>query len=729
MRRKYLWAGLLASAGAAAIIVSSFTSATSAPPGIPAPAEKTVSNLKQPGLQLPVSQVILYSSGVGFFQREGEVVDNTRVDLTFDVSDINDLLKSMVAQDLGGGSVSSVSYDSQDPIDKTLSSFAINLNGNPSFSGILNQARGEKVEVVMQQTTTTQPGTLTGSILGVERQKQAAGTNVLESEVLNLWCSEGIRAVKLNELQRVRFLNPVIENEMKRALETMAQSHDTQKKAVSVTFSGDGKRPVRLSYVTENPIWKTSYRLVLGKEGKPFLQGWAVVENTTDEDWSNVRMALVSGRPISFQMDLYQPLYIKRPTVDLELFASLRPVVYGGAMEKSDKSGLANNMNKLKEMEMDQARDQLARRRELMDGRPGGEAKGAAAPGAPPADRLASSFRKQMDLSQGVQSSASAGELGDFFQYIIQHPVSLARQKSAMLPVINESVMGSRVSIYNDRVQAKHPLLGLKFKNSSGLHLMQGPITVFEGAGYAGDARIADLQPNEERLLSYAIDLGTEVEPIAKRQPDRLVKVRVDRGLIYSTSKVREEKLYTIKNRSEHDRLVILEHPYRGTDFRLVAPEKFGERTRDLYRFEVPVKMGETVKHEVVEERDVVATVSISNTDDNTIKIFQQSPVVSEGVKKALSKAVEYRNELASQQRERQQQERELKILTDDQTRLRANIANLPQGSEAYKRYLKKFDEQEPMIEKYQEKIKELLQNEHKVRLEYEKYLTSLVIE
>src|SRR5439155_15461645 len=94
------------------------------------------------------------------------------------------------------------------------------------------------------------------------------------------------------------------------------------------------KREVRVGYVVENPIWKTSYRLVLDKKGsKPFLQGWAVVENPTDEDWKGVRMALVSGRPISFQMDLYTPLYVPRPVVEPELFASLRPVAYSGAMD------------------------------------------------------------------------------------------------------------------------------------------------------------------------------------------------------------------------------------------------------------------------------------------------------------------------------------------------------------------------------------------------------------
>src|ERR1700746_1487076 len=129
---------------------------------------------------------------------------------------------------------------------------------------------------------------------------------------------------------------------------------------------------------------------------------------------------------------------------------------------------------------------------------------------------------------------ATASQLGDFFQYVIDNPVSLARQRSAMLPIVNKDVEGSRVSIYNQTIHPKFPMLGLKFKNTSGLHLMQGPITVFEGASYAGDARIRDdLQPNEERLIAYAVDLGTEVEPLVDNPKHTLRKVKVSRGILY----------------------------------------------------------------------------------------------------------------------------------------------------------------------------------------------------
>jgi hypothetical protein len=721
MRRTLLLAPL-----AGALALGAFFALKPSPsPAGPAQGQAAPANTRS----LPVTHAILYSSGVGYFQRQGKVEGDSRVDLTFPVQDVNDLLKSMVLQDFNGGSISAVSYDSQAPIEKTLQSFAINLTGSPGYGAILAQARGEKVEVTLQQGSAAQPGSLTGTIIGVETIKQPAGKDaVTEVEMLNLWCAEGMRSAKLSEVQRVRFLNPVLEGELRRALETLALSHDTQKKAVSLAFTGQGKREVRVSYVVENPIWKTSYRLVLpNKEGaKPMLQGWAVVDNASEEDWQNVQMALVSGRPISFQMDLYQPLFVPRPLVEPELFASLRPPTYQGAMEMLGEQAAAKAHaakaaeyapRALKEAEKLEADKRLGtlQRSYRRAGAGMGGADGKLADG-------------EMDLKAGVASSASAGELGDFFQYQIEHPVNLPRQKSAMVPIVQKEVEAARVSIYNEGVQAKHPLLGLRFHNTTDLHLMQGPITIFEGSSYAGDARIQDLQPKEERLVSYAIDLGTEVEPVAKRQPDKLTKVKLNKGILYQTTRVREEKTYNVKNRTEKDRTVLIEHPFRA-DFHLVSKDKPAERARDVYRFEVTIAAGKTASEEVIEEQDVRSAVALTNSDDQAMRFFINQPVVSEPVKKALGEAMELKGKLSATQRDLQQQERQLKVIVDDQARLRANLREMPQTAEAYKRYLKKFDEQETQIEEYQKKIKTLQDAELGQRKAYEDYLAKLDVE
>src|SRR5436190_12816813 len=297
----------------------------------------------KPAVSLPITRVVLFNSGVGYFSRSGEIEGDARVDLTFPETDINDLLKSMVLEDFSTkGRISAVSYDSREPIARTLSSFAINLNGNPTFSSIVGQLRGERIEVAVSPTAANQPGKLTGTIVGVEKQKVPAGAATVDAEVLNMWCAEGMRAVKFSDIQSLKFSNPVIESEFRRALETLALSHDNQKKAVQLHFAGEGKRRVQVGYVIEAPIWKTSYRLVMADKEKPYLQGWAMVENPTDEDWTGVKLALVSGRPISFKMDLYNPLYINRPTVEPELFASLRPVTYQGNFNRKPVDEVAH---------------------------------------------------------------------------------------------------------------------------------------------------------------------------------------------------------------------------------------------------------------------------------------------------------------------------------------------------------------------------------------------------
>jgi hypothetical protein len=724
MRRSLLAVPILGAVAIVAGLASRFAA--------PAEGAKPEATAKAPSSpNLPIAQAVLFSSGVGFFQREGEIDGNQRIDLSFPVGDINDLLKSMVLQDLGGGHVSAVSYESRDPIDKTLKSFAINLTSNPGYGQILNQARGEKVEVVLQSTSNAQPGTLTGTIIGVEDQEQAvAKDKAVKVEMLNLWCAEGMRSVKLADVGRVRFLNPVMENEVRRALEVLSLSHDTQKKAVSLVFSGEGKRPVKVSYVVENPIWKTSYRLVIGKDGKPFLQGWAVVENSSDEDWSNVRMALVSGRPISFQMDLYQPLYVPRPLVEPELFASLRPPTYSDALERK-----LTDRNALKKEKKDQfggvgagpgLRDANKR---LDDNKDMAESTGR-------------SIRLRANQSQtealqalegnlgdhGVASAATAANLGDFFQYVIDHPVSLPRQKSAMLPIINGDVEGSKVSIYNERTLAKHPLLGLRLKNTTGMHLMQGPITVFENNTYAGDSRIMDLQKGEERLISYAVDLGTEVEPVAKHDSDRITLVKIVKGILQTTTKLRESKTYNVKNRSEQDRVVLIEHLYRP-DFKLVSKERPKERARDVYRFEVRVAAGKSGSEDIIEERDLLNQIAITNLDEQTIKLVFSSNATSKPVAEALKKSQDMKVKMGETQRELGLARQQLADFERDQVRIRANLKETPATAEAYKKYLAKLDAQEGEIDKLTAKIKALQETENQQRKEYEGYLANLSVE
>jgi hypothetical protein len=689
---------------------------------------------------LPVSQVVLFNSGVGYFARSGEVENEARVDLAFPETDINDLLKSMTLQDYNGGHISAVSYDSREPVSRTLSSFAINLSSSPTLAQILSQARGERVEVVMNPTVTTQPGTLQGTVVGVETQKVPVGQAQIDTQVLNIASADGLRSLKMMDVQRVRFLNPALEAELKRALETLALSHDTQKKAVSIQFSGEGKRKVKVGYVIEAPIWKTSYRLVLDKEAKPYLQGWAVVENPTDEDWTGVKMALVSGRPISFKMDLYNPLYMPRPTVEPELFASLRPPAYEGGFK--EKEALAAKPKAAAPPPM------------AAPGGPGGGGRGFGGGGGglgggmPAADgvadraamlgaarkadkdfanRFGEELAERAQLGASVQSAAAASKLGDYYQYLIKHPVSLARQKSALLPILGEEIEGTRVSIYNAAVQAKHPLLGFKFKNTTKANLSQGPVTVLEGSTYAGDARIQDTAANDERLLAYAIDLGTEVIPQTGPGSSRITSVKATKGIVTISRRNRQEQVYKISNKGEADRTLLIEHPNRtNQQFKLVDTPKPSEETAAVFRFETKVEAGKSAEFKVTEERDDGQQIFLSNAPDETVRFVMNLTETSKELKAKLDEALKTKAKWDAARMELQKTTADLQRITVDQDRIRKNLRETPEKAEVYQKYLTKLNDQEKEIDRLTEKQKKLADDEHATRKAFDEFLANL---
>jgi hypothetical protein len=260
------------------------------------------------------------------------------------------------------------------------------------------------------------------------------------------------------------------------------------------------------------------------------------------------------------------------------------------------------------------------------------------------------------------------------------------------------------------------------------MNLMLGPVSVFDGGAYAGDARLADLQPNEERLISYAIDQGVEVKAEGRSAPEQLIAVKVVKGIMQVTHKLRDTKTYFVKNRSPHDRTLIIEHPIR-TEWKMAGDEKPYETSRDVYRFEVPVAAGKTAKQEVTEERSRTNVTALGGIDDQTVKVFLAGEIASPKLKEALHKAMDLKTELANIHRDLAQVDKQLKAITDDQTRLRANLDKVPPSSAAYKRYLEKFDSQETDIEKLQKQMGELQESEKTKQAAYDDYVAGLSVE
>jgi hypothetical protein len=670
-----------------------------------------------PAVSLPLARVVLFNSGVGYFEHQGEVEGNAAVDLKFRVEDVNDLLKSMVLQDLGGGRISTVSYASKDPIDKTLKTFAIDLTTNPTLADLLQQVRGETVEVEA-------PDALAGVIVGVEtRRVQVGKDEVVEADYLNLLTDRGLRTIALQNVGRIKLANERLDGELRQALAVLASAHAMDKKTVTLKFLGEGKRPVRVGYILQAPIWKTSYRLVLRDDGPATLQGWAIVENTTEEDWKEADLALVSGRPISFVMNLYDPLYVKRPTVEPELFASLRPQTYGQDLGARDREFAE------KAPPAPAAAAAVAAMRKSA-GRPEAQAEAASdefaadgAPGGGRGGRFAMNLRSA-NFANSV-GAAQSGSLGELFEYRIEEPVSLARQRSAMLPIVNQAVEAEKLSIYNANVHVKHPLNGLRFKNTTDLHLMQGPITVFDAGGYAGDARIEDLPPGSERLVSYAVDLDVEVAPEAKPHPEELASVKIARGVLFASRKYRRETKYTVKNSGREAAKILIEHPF-DAQWTLVKPGKPSEKTRDMYRFAVDAAPGKPEELVVVEEMTQTQQVAVANVDDNLIRLFLSASVVDDKVKNALREVVARKQKIAEVAGRLQSARQQIESIGKEQDRIRQNMATLDRNSDLYRRYVGKFGEQEDEIEGLKKKAAAADEEIRRLQADLDAYLVSL---
>jgi hypothetical protein len=303
--------------------------------------------------------------------------------------------------------------------------------------------------------------------------------------------------------------------------------------------------------------------------------------------------------------------------------------------------------------------------------------------------------------------------------------VSLPRQKSALLPIVNKEVEGQRVSIYNQATHPKFPLLGLRFKNTSGLHLMQGPITVFDGSSYAGDSRVLDLQPNEERLLSYAVDLGTEVEAVSENPKQTLTKVKAVKGVLYTTTRQVEGRTYRAVNRSQQDRTLLIEHPYRP-DFRLTSKDQPAERARDVYRFELKLPAGKSASETVTEERDLVSQVQLSNADDNSIRVLIRSDVTTPKVKEALQRGLDLKGKVEATRQDLAHAQQQLADIERDQQRIRANLKETPPSAEAYKKYLAKLDAQETEVDNLRDQIKRLQDEQLARQKDYDSFLANL---
>ena len=682
---------------------------------------------------VPIREVVLFTSGVGYFEHFGVVHGNASTELSFKTDQINDILKSLLLEDTDGGKISTVTYGSQEPLTRTLKSFQIDLSGEPALSQILAQLRGTSVTAMLAD------GKMSGTILGVEKKQKPAGEGkMVDVWVLDLLQADGnIRPIDFDRIDQIHLDDPRLEQELVKALAAVAAARDQDKKPVTIHFDGTGDRHVRIGYVVEAPVWKASYRLVLSPDAKNedpnakqearedtgmknnnprqnkaadggTLQGWAIVENQTDSDWDNIQLSLVSGRPISFIENLYQPLYVPRQVVQPELYASLQPQTYQEGVEQEQLG-------------------RVMRGRQLAAKAPaGGSSGGLFGSSSAPQDRQALSdlaAARPINPLASVLPAASGATIGQFFEYTIPD-VNLPRQKSALISILTDGVKARRLSIYNRSVLATNPLLGARLTNTTGKLLPQGPLTVLDAGSYAGDAKIDDLPNGQNRLVSYGIDQAVLVHSDEQTETSSVVTARIIKGVLEVTHKQVFRQKYLADNKGKTEKTLLIEHPRRA-GWTLVDLKPV-ETTDRLYRFEETLPPQETTALQVEEQLVSAQGMAILPMDNADIESYRTTGEIPPAVKDALAKAAQMKAAVADTQRQISDSQQRLNDFTNEQARIRENMKAVNQNTDYYKRLLKELDQQETTIEQLHTDIKTMQEKMRSQQKQLEDYLSTL---
>ena len=661
---------------------------------------------------VPITRVVVFDTGVAYFEHTGQVDGDAVMRMNFRAGQINDLLKSMLVMDLSGkGTVSGVSYASQDPVARALKSFAVDLSGDPSLWALLSQLRGAEVQVLA-------PEEITGRILSVEgrkRQVSADGqTTTFTDAILNLVTDGGVRALPLSSVQNVRLTDPKLAEELSKALDALLASRDTQRKPVDIHFRGEGPRDVRIGYVTEAPLWKVSYRLVFDDE-QSHLQGWAIVENTSDADWTDVQLSLVSGQPISFIENLYTPLYLPRKIYSPRGRASLTPQTYDQGVEPPEwpDEGDVDNLPTLREEEEEEG------------------AGGGFLAESPPEGYAPEELSLEDSLVGTVRALAAGSSVGELFEFTVSEPVTLARRQSAMLPLIASGIDAEPLSVYDPDVLSAHPLTGARITNNTELKLPPGSITVLTGGVYAGDASIYAMNPGDRRLISYGVDqkIRAEVEEHWENTTNTQTAIFIRDGALNVLGVRRTTVTYTFHNADTRDRdILVATGPQYAIYSKLVQPETFEEKTFFGWRVRVTAPAGETTSLDVVTDTAWHAVESITAKTPDQLWTYVENQDVPEDVHNALANALKLRREqIGLEEAVKADQARREEIFVSQQ-RLRDNLQTIDQDSSLGKRYLAKLNEQEDELEAIDAEIDQATERIQALKEQLEELLDGLVV-
>jgi hypothetical protein len=694
------------------------------------------------------------------------VTGNAEINLAFKQSQVDDVLKSMVVLDLGQGKIGAVSYNSSAPIESRMAEIPFSVNAVTSDGGgvssVLSQLQGAKVLV------TSSKGVIAGSILTIEQKQVKTDKGTSNSAALVITSENGeISSIEMSDVRSVKLLDEGTRRDLNEFANATASARRLDAKTITVTSQGSGQREMVVSYTIAAPIWKTTYRVVLDKAGKPFFQGWAIVDNVSEENWQNVQLSLVSGSPISFIQQLQRPFYRHRPVVPTAEDLQLRPQVYESQTSFRPKtgssiSGTVTDANGAvvpgagvtitsKEtgasffVRTDSSGqfyregfvtgsytlsvDSTGFKRTVMLGvRPGAnveikleiggvsEVVNVTAENNMMVDATNSSISSNISTDRGstsisdalinnnsgVQTAAVGEEIGDLFEYRIEQPVTVNRDRSALIPIVQTNMDGERVSVYNETVRQDRPLSGVLLKNTTALTLESGSLTVLDGDAYAGEALMERLKPKEQRLISFALDLGTHVlvRHAGNREPARLVKA--SNGVFQVHYFQGEQKIYRISNQTDKPKVMYIEYPIReGWELADRSP-KPDYVTQRYYRFRVELKPFDETDLTISVRQALMDSYQLGSLSRNELQLFVTRNYIDEATRAKLEKLIALRSNVGEIETKLASFNDEVTKIATDQKRLRENIEALtktPEAKALIARYIAKANDQESRLE------------------------------
>jgi hypothetical protein len=564
--------------------------------------------------KLPVRRVVLYKNGVGYFEHLGRVRGSQEVHVDFTSAQLNDVLKSLTVLDLSGGKISGVDYNSEAPLARRLATLRLTLGENPTVADFLRALRGARLEV-----RSGNGATMAGKLLSVEKKSREKDNETNEWTEISLVSDGGeVRTVEVTRATSIRIVEKDLQVEVGRYLGLIASSRDQDLRRMTISTTGAGERNLYVSYISEVPIWKTTYRIVLPAktEKKPLLQGWAIVDNTIGEDWNDVEVSLVAGAPHSFIQQLSQPYYGRRPVVPLPESVQLTPQTHAATLEPAElaaphvmlREGMGGVMGG------------------VVGGNGGGVGSGSSAGyafGNAPQPKPPSVDDAEVEEAREESEPVAEGNaLGDLFEYKLKERVTIRKNQSALVPILQTEIAAERVSLWNESLGEVRPLRALWVNNAGAVTLDGGSFSVLDSNTFAGEGLTEAIKPGERRLLSYATDLGLLVDAKQESGRERVTRVRIYRGTLTTTSEEREKKTYIVRNEDTTSRELVIEHAARP-EWKLAEDgPKPEEKASGLYRFRMNIEPKKTERLVVNEAKPLYTQYALNSVTDEQIEFF-----------------------------------------------------------------------------------------------------------